>query len=530
MNDKYIDIGTIVVYCLAVMGVGFWVGRRGKATSNDYFLAGRRLPWFAITASFVASGMSSEQMVGMVGQAYQHGLVLANWCWLFFPIYTLLIWVFLPLYLRNKISTMPEYLEKRYGATCRDVYALITVAVYVFVSLSTVMFAGGFVMQDMLGLPLRWGIICLALVGGLYTIYGGLASVVWTDVIQFLVLFGGSIVLFILGLQAVDGGWSTMINAAPPSRAHLVQPLDHPLIPWPALLIVPLTSGLWYSCTNQSLIQRCLAARSEWDTRMAIIAAGAVALIRPIVEVFPGMLAYNLYKLEKPDLALTTMIKNLVPVGARGLILAAFLAAVISTINALINSTTTIITLDLYRKHVNRSAGEARLVSIGKRIGIVVLIVAMFWAPQVGRFPSIFEYFQKFIIYLATPVAVVFLTGVLWKRATRQAALVVMVCGIPMSFLLEQILPTVWPALASNGGVSFFYLGAVTWLVCVPLMIAISLFTPAPRAGEVESLVWNRATAQLPAAERIGLPLYKRPWPWWLLVGVLCAGLYIVYW
>lgn len=516
-----LDSSIIIFYCLVILVLGVYISRSKKRTTHEYFQAGGKLPWFIVGASFVATGMNTEQLVGMVGMGYEHGLVIANWDWLFFPIYTLLIWVFLPIYLRGKVSTIPEYLENRFHPSCRNILAVVVVLGYVFINLSTVFYAGGLIIQEIIGFPIVWAIVGLALIAAVHTTLGGLETVAWINLLQFFILLIGGILLFSFGLHTMDGGVAEMIGSDP-ARSHLIQPASHPLIPWTSLIIAVVTVGIWYSCTNQFLVQQCLGAKSEWDARMGIILAGFVTFFRPVVEVFPGLIAHHLYDLDKPDLAFTTLLQDVVPAGIRGIIVAGILAAILSTIESILNATSTIFTLDIYKKIVHKSASQKQLVSVGRITMLTVTIIAAAWAPQIGGFESIFVYFQKFISYLATPMAAVFLMGMLWRRTTWQAALTVMIVGIPISFFLEAfVLPE---------GFNFFNLVGVTWVICVAILIVISLLTKAPSKEATTGTLWNKSMLSLPQAEGTRMPLHRRPSFWWGGVTILWVLLYIILW
>jgi SSS family solute:Na+ symporter len=520
MMGNMIDPTILVIYLVIILGVGVYFGRKKKETSADYFKAEKKLPWFVIGASFVATGMNTEQMVGMVGMAYKHGIVVANWDWIFFPIYTLLIWVFLPIYLRGRVSTIPEYLENRFNPACRNVLAIVVVLGYVFINLSTVLYAGALIIERLIGFPLLWGILALALIAVIHVALGGLETVAWVNLLQFGILICGGFLLFLLGLNATGMSWSEVVGDDP-IRASLIQPINHPIIPWTAVVICPFTVGIWYSCTNQFLVQQCLGAKKEWDARMGIVLAGFVTIFRPLIEIFPGMIAHKLFVLENPDHAFAALIDEVIPVGLKGIVVAGILAAVLSTIESILNATSTVFTLDIYKKFFDKTAVDKKLVRVGRITMIAVMLIAVCWAPQISKFGSIFEYFQKFVAYIASPMAAVFLMGMLWKRTNSTAAITVMVVGIPISFVLEKILPA---------DMNFFNLAAITWAICIVLLAVISLATKAPGREKIEGMLWHKSMLKLLQAEGGSVSFYKAPWFWWTFVGVIVAAIYVVYW
>ena len=516
-----VDVAVFLLFIGVILGVGLWAGRREGKSALDYFLAGNRLPWYAIGASYVASNLSSEQMIGILGQSYNHGIVMANWAWRVFPIYTFMIWVFLPFYLRNRVTTMPEFLERRFGPACRDLFALITVGGYIAINLSTVLYGGGLVMHDLLGYRLESCIWAIAIVAGIYTVYGGLAAVVWTDLPQSIILFGGGFLLFFLGLNQVEGGWSALM-VRHPDRFHLIQPTSHPLIPWPALLITLPTLSLYYSCTNQFIVQRCLGARTEWDARMGVILAGFLNIAGAVAIVLPGIVAFDLFpNLRHPDLAFSTLLKYVAPVGLRGIIIAGLLGAILSTTDSLVNSTSTVLTFDIYKRWIHRGASEDQMVLFGRITTVLILAGAALWAPSVRGFGSIFEYFQRFVTYMSTPFAAVFLIGVMWRRINSAGAMAALLIGIPTSFILEKyVLPP---------GFNFFNLSGITWAICVAVMTAVSLLTPPPSREKTEGLIWSLSYAKLRDVDR-AIPRYKSVVFWWLVLGGTSAVLYAVFW
>ena len=516
-----IDIAVFLMVLGVTFGIGIWASRRENKSPMDYFLAGHRLPWYAIGTSYVASNLSSDQMIGMVGQAYNHGIVLANWQWRVFPIYTFMIWIFLPFYLRNRVSTMPEFLERRFNPACRDFFALITAGGYIAINLSSVLYGGGLVMHDMLGFSLVSCIWVIAIVAGIYTAYGGLSAVVWTDLPQSIILFGGGFLLFFLGLGYVDGGWTGLMDRYP-EKFHLIQPADHPLIPWPALLITLPTLSLYYSCTNQFIVQRCLGARSEWDARIGVILAGFLNIAGVVAIVLPGIVAFDLFPdLAHFDLAFSTLLKSVAPIGLKGLIVAGLMGAILSTIDSLVNSTSTVLTFDIYKRWIHTSASETQMVRFGRVSTVVILAGAAYWAPNVQDFGSLFEYFQRFVTYISTPFAAVFLIGVMWRRINSAGAIAALVIGIPTSFILEQyVLPP---------GFNFFNLSGITWVICVAVMTGVSLMTEPPDEEKTRGLIWSLSYATRSETNEV-IPIYKSVVFWWLMLGGVSAVLYAFFW
>jgi len=565
-----VDFAVFAGYFVAIVAIGFLAARKEKATVSDYFLAGNRLPWYAMGASIVAAGISSEQFVGEVGYAYRIGMPVANWEWLVFPALTVMLWVFIPIYFRNRISTMPQYLECRFGSRARTLYAYLSVASYVFANFALVFYTGGFALNLMWGVNKIAAIWILALATGAYTIYGGLISVAWTNFFQCLLLLGGGVYVFFAGMHAV--GWDFAAVLGQGQQAHLIAPADHPDVPWTALIILGLSTNLWYYATNQYINQRCLAARSEWDAKMGILFAGGIQLILPLATCFPGMI-YRVINpaLENPDAAYPGIVAAVVPAGFRGLVAAAVMAAIMSTIAGLVNSISTIVTLDIFRPWKGKDWSEARLVRFGQWAGGVGLLVGALISPIVMHWTSIFRYCQDLWAPMAAPIVTVFVAGALYRPAKERGAVACLwlaILTVPLTFL-KQILADrglhFMPANLENSlvfaGVVFLAsaafivtfstripaLGAlaITLVLSVPI-VAVGVLSPVaiavivavfvlaafgsliPRARAVLPAQWDFSMLSLPAVER--RRWYANLWLWWILTMVCITAIYVHFW
>lgn len=342
-----IDLTIFVLYFVGIVAQGVWLARREKATSRDYFLAGDRLPWYAIGASVLASNISSEHFVGMVGWAYVHGMVIANFEWGAWLTWSLALWFFLPYYLRGRISTMPEFLERRYGSACRYLLSITSIITYVTALEGGVLYAGAKALQVFFGMELHWGVLVLAVATALYTIGGGLLSVVWTDAVQCLIFLVGGAVVSILGLAKVGGLGALMQQL--PEQFHIYH-LSHEKCPILAYYICSLFVGAYYISSNQFMIQRCLGARSDWDGRMGLLFSNYLKLFMPFIVVLPGIIAFKLFPgMRDPDQAYPTLVSQVLSPGLVGLIMAALAAAIMSTLSSAANSASTLLTLDILR-------------------------------------------------------------------------------------------------------------------------------------------------------------------------------------
>ncbi|MFB3902367.1 MAG: SLC5 family protein [Acidobacteriota bacterium] len=445
MELTSIDIIIFLSFLVAVVGVGFWVGRKQEATVDEYFLAGNRIPWFAIGFSIIAASISTEQFLGEVGFAYRYGLAVANWEWANFIAQLVLAFIFIPVFLRLRILTIPEYLACRYDDRCRTLFAILLVLSYAFINLAGVLYLGGFAIEVLFGFD-KWSAIwVLAAIAGAYTIYGGLTSVVWTDLLNGGILLGGGVLVFVLGVLAVPGGMSEILGSG--DRAHLMLPASHPELPWTAILALAFCTNIFYYCTNQYINQRCLASRTQWDARMGVIFASFLGLPLALAVTFPGMIGYALNpSLEVADQAYPYVVSRLVPAGLRGVVFAALTGAVLSTIASLVSSSASIITINLYQRFVNASASDRQMIRVGRYSGLAILLVGALWTPVVQRFELVFAYFQECWVFFSAPIAVVFLAGILWKRATASAAFYTLLLGFPMLalvFVRRELFPQV---------------------------------------------------------------------------------------
>jgi solute:Na+ symporter, SSS family len=543
-----ISLTVFILYFIIIVLVGILVARNKKNTVEQYFLAGREVPWYAVGLSYIGSNISTEHFIGMVGAAYFYGILPANWEWLTVVSFTILIWLFLPYYYRSKLYTVPEFLERRFDFRTRFILSSMLIIQGVFVVLAGALYAGGKIINELFfqnielfntnpEYGLITGIIIIAAATGAYCVYGGLLSVIWTDVIQVIVMFiGAGIILFLANDKA--GGLYSAINAniaASPARMSLLQPATNDFAPWTGIFSFWFTVCLWAVATKQYYVQRCLAAKSEWDARMGVIFAGFIKIILPFFVVIPGILAFAIYGegMERDGVYLT-LIKDLFPVGLQGLMLAAMASAVMSTISSVLNSSSTMFSLDIYRRFINKNSSENDLVKFGRWTTTTFLILATIWAPNIAKFGrGLFIYIQDMSAYIAAPIIVIFTLGILWKRATANAATATLIFGIVLSLLLKLL------CVAFSGYTeasfyniiiwldSFLNRTFVSWVACMVFMIVLSYFTKPPEAQKTKGgIIWNWKYAVLPEAEKQTIPFYKSLELWTV---ILLISFFIVY-
>ncbi|PIE88614.1 MAG: sodium/glucose cotransporter [Bacteroidetes bacterium] len=461
-SNSFVTIDYVIffAYIVVIIFTGLWVSRSKKKerTSRDYFLADKSLTWWAIGASLIAANISAEQMIGMSGSGFAIGLGIASYEWMAAVTLILVGKFFLPIFIEKKIYTMPQFLEKRYDGRVRTAMAVFWLLVYVFVNLTSVLYLGALAMNTIMGVPMLWGIIGLALFAAVYSIYGGLKSVAWTDVIQVVVLMGGGLITVWLALDAVaDGagplkGFGLLLEKAP-GKFDMILAKDHPHYgDLPGLGVI--IGGMWianisYWGFNQYIIQRGLAAKSVREAQRGVLFAGYLKLIIPLIVVIPGIAAFVLTQgdpsiINPPDEAYPWLLHNFVPAGIKGLAFAALTAAIVSSLASMLNSASTIFTMDIYTNYIVRDADEKRLVRVGRLTSITALLLAVLTArPLLGGLDQAFQYIQEFTGFVTPGVCAIFLMGFFWKKTSANAALWSAILTIPLSFVFKWG----WPSL-----------------------------------------------------------------------------------
>ncbi|MHB0998631.1 MAG: sodium:solute symporter family transporter [Armatimonadota bacterium] len=535
-----IDLAIIIGSLILVITVGLLASRNQEKTAKGYFLASGKMPWYIIGAAFVSTSVSSEQIVGTVGQAYSTGMGVANWEWWSMPVYSLLIVFFIPMFLRSKISTVPEFLTRRFGPLCGNIYSWIMLVAYILVFLVPVLYGGSLAFSELIGVHFQIVLWATVILVGLYAIKGGLSSVMWTDAVQCAMLVGGGLILYFIALDKIPGGWSAMV-ASNPERFHLAHPATDPVSPFLGIILGTFGVFIFYQAANQVMIQRVLGARSMWDGMMGIVFAGFINLIRPLVTCFLGFIVFHWINvmheapaLAKGDLAFPFALKEFAPDwGIRGIILAGFLAAVMSTISALANSTATIFSLDVYHKVINKNADEKKLVAVGRLAAGIALVTAAIIAPIVSNI-GIFKYFQMGVTYLAVPFITVIIFGLLWKRANYQAAVFGLIGGI--AILIAVIAAN--SALMKSGyfasvglpdGLHWIYQGFIAQVFIAIGMTIVTLVTPAAPEEKWKPFVWTPGHFKALNAELAG-PWYKNVYMWFGVFAAIWITLYVIFW
>ena len=505
-----IDWIFVILYLLVIAAISVWSIRKSKETASDYFLANRNLGWFVIGASILASNVGSEHIVGLAGSAARSGTVLGHYE-LHSYIVLILGWVFVPFYMRSMVYTMPEFLERRYNPQARRLLSIIQLLSYVITKASVTIFAGALVFHQFLGVDFWTGAIILVVVTGVYTIFGGLHAVMYTEAIQAIVLLFGSAILLFFGLKEV-GGWHTLIASLPKEKLNMFPPLSDKEYPWLGILIASPIVGLWYWCTDQHIVQRCLAGRNEQEARRGTIFAAYLKLLPFFIFLIPGLIAYVLHaqgklQLDDTNAAFPTMVKTIMPVGLRGLLAGGLLAALMSSLASVYNACSTLYTMDIYKKS-HPDASEKQLVKVGRIATGIVVLLGMAWIPMMGRIPgSLYDYLQSVQSYLAPPIAAVFLFGVFFKRLNAKGAYASMVIGflLGVTKLTMQLFRDNFPVdglLYKFASMNFLYFCIDLFIVSILILVIVSLTSPAPDEEQIKGLTFSTTVATDKAASR----------------------------
>ncbi|MGB5499350.1 MAG: sodium/sugar symporter [Maribacter sp.] len=460
------DYFIFITYALLILGVGLWVSRDKKGhqkNAEDYFLASKSLPWWAIGASLIAANISAEQFIGMSGSGFASGLAIASYEWMAAITLIIVGKYFLPIFIEKGLYTIPEFVEKRFSTNLKTILAIFWIGLYVFVNLASVLYLGSLALETIMGIPMMYGVIGLALFAAAYSLYGGLSAVAWTDVIQVVFLILGGLATTYLALNTVSGGegifagLKTVYEAAPDRFVMILDESNPEYKNLPGIAV--LVGGLWvanlyYWGFNQYIIQRTLAAKSLKEAQKGILLAAFLKLVIPLIIVVPGIAAYvmindpeimarlgaagleNLPSLEQADKAYPWLLQFL-PTGMKGVAFAALAAAIVSSLASMLNSTSTIFTMDIYRQYINKNANDKSTVNMGRISAGVALIIACIMAPLLGGIDQAFQFIQEYTGIVSPGILAIFLLGLFWKKTTNKAAIVGALVSIPIAMYFK---------------------------------------------------------------------------------------------
>jgi SSS family solute:Na+ symporter len=514
------------LFCLGLVAIIIWVARQKDQTSTDYFLAGRDATWLAIGSSIFASNIGSEHLVGLAGAGASSGMAMAHWemhGWLIL----ILGWFFVPFYARSGVFTMPEFLEKRYNRGSRSVLSIISLVSYVFTKVAVTVYAGGIVFKQVFGIESIFGIdffwisaVGLVILTGIYTTLGGMKAVLWTSVLQTPILLIGSLAVLVIGLIKL-GGWSEMmricqavpVNADGNTMTELMRSANDPEYPWTGVILGSAIIGFWYWCTDQYIVQRVLSGRNQQESRRGAILGAAFKLTPVFIFLIPGMIAYSLnakgiINLPNSDSAFSVLVKELLPLGFKGLVVGGILAALMSSLASLFNSSATLFTVDFYQKY-RPEAPEKELVKVGRIATVVVVILGILWIPVMkGLGKVLYAYLQDVQSLLAPGIAAVFLLGIASKKTTPAAGLIGLITGFVLG-MTRLALKIFSGGLDPDGLVSRVFLKPnwlhyeiVLFFLVIAVMIVASMMTPKADPVKIKGLYFGSATAEEKAITR----------------------------
>jgi SSS family solute:Na+ symporter len=560
-----LDWIVIGVFTLALIGIILWVVKSKQNSSADYFLGGRDATWIAIGASIFASNIGSEHLIGLAGTGAASGMAMAHWeiqGWMIL----LLGWVFVPFYSRSMVYTMPEFLERRYNPQSRTILSVISLISYVLTKVAVTVYAGGLVFQQVFGIEELWGIdffwiaaIGLVLITALYTVFGGMKSVLYTSVLQTPILLLGSIVILVLGLKEL-GGWdelmriagATTVNDYGNTMTELMRNNGDPDYPWLGALLGSAIIGFWYWCTDQFIVQRVLSGKNQKEARRGTIFGAYLKLLPVFLFLIPGMIAFALHQkylgdggflpmladgtTVNADAAFPTLVAKLLPAGVKGLVVCGILAALMSSLASLFNSSAMLFTIDFYKRFKPKTS-EKRLVVIGQIATVVIVILGILWIPIMKSVGDVlYTYLQDVQSVLAPGIAAAFLLGVTWKRASAKGGMWGLISGMVIG--LTRLGAKVFYSNTDvvGGGLFKYLFYDMNWLFfcgwmflfCMLVVFFVSLATKAPSAEKIQGLVFGTATKEQKAETRAS-------WNRWdiihscIILGITVA-FYIYFW
>lgn len=562
---QLLDWIVIALFFVALVGIIWWVVRQKQNNAADYFLGGKDATWIAIGASIFASNIGSEHLIGLAGSGAASGMAMAHWeiqGWMIL----ILGWVFVPFYSRSMVYTMPEFLERRYNSASRTILSLISLISYVLTKVAVTVYAGGLVFQQVFGIDTLWGIdffwiaaIGLVLITALYTIFGGMKSVLYTSVLQTPILLLGSLIILVLGLKEL-GGWDQMmsicsqvkVNEYGDTMTNLIRDNRDAQFPWLGALIGSAVIGFWYWCTDQFIVQRVLSGKNERESRRGTIFGAYLKLLPVFLFLIPGMIAFALHQQSgsflpllangnlNTDAAFPTLVAKLLPAGVKGLIVCGILAALMSSLASLFNSSAALFTIDFYQRY-RPNTDPKKLVRIGQAATVVIVALGILWIPIMRSIGDVlYLYLQDVQSVLAPGIAAAFLMGICWKRTSAQGGMWALISGLVIGLcrlgakIYYSNAGVVPGGDTSNWFQYLFYdcnwLFFCGWMLvfCLVVAIVVSLFTQKPDEAKIQGLVFGTSTAEQRAATRAN-------WNHWdiihtvIILGITVA-FYIYFW
>ena len=560
---QVLDWIVIGLFCFGLIAIIWWVMRQKQNNAADYFLGGKDATWVVIGASIFASNIGSEHLIGLAGAGASSGMAMAHWeiqGWMIL----ILGWVFVPFYSRSMVYTMPEFLERRYNPASRTILSFISLISYVLTKVAVTVYAGGLVFQQVFGIDTIWGIdffwiaaIGLVVITAFYTIFGGMKSVLYTSVVQTPILLLGSLIILVLGLKAL-GGWEQMmeickmqtVNEYGDTMVNLIRDNRDPDYPWLGALIGSAVIGFWYWCTDQFIVQRVLSGKDQKESRRGTIFGAYLKLLPVFLFLIPGMIAFALsrqgivvngqvFHLSTPDAAFPTLVARLLPAGVKGLIVCGILAALMSSLASLFNSSAALFTIDFYQRF-KPNTSQKKLVAIGQAATVIIVLLGILWIPVMRSVGDVlYNYLQDVQSVLAPGIAAAFLMGIAWKRTSAQGGMWGLIAGLVIGitrlgakiyYSNATLLPTEhhsWFQYLFYDCNWLFFCGWML-LFCMAVVFVVSIFTKAPSETKIRGLVFGTSTPE----QRLET---RQSWGAWdiinscIIVGITIA-FYVYFW
>ncbi len=515
---KAIDFFVVIVYIIVLIGIGLYVSFVKKKKSNEnLFLAGHSLGWGSIGLTMWGTNVGPSMLIASASIGYTTGVVAGNFGWFAFVFIFLLAMVFAPRYLNTKVQTLPEFMGKRFGQSTRNILAWYSLATILISWLALTLFAGGILVGQILNLPLWLSVLILVVIAAFFTIAGGLEAIAYTNVFQMILLIGVSLSLTIIGLHKA-GGILNVYNNTPPQYWNLLLPKSDPNYPWIAIILGYPIMGVWFWCTDQSMVQSVLGAKSLKHGQLGANFTGWLKILDVALFIIPGITCLVLFpNLSNPDEAYMTMVTRLLPHGMIGMVMAVLIAALVSTIDSALNSLSTVFTMDIYLKKHNPNASQKEIIKIGRIVTFIGAIIAIFLTLGINSIKglNLFDVFQSVLGFIAPPMSVVFLFGTFWKKTTTKAANFILFAGTIISlgtgllyFITKESIN--WP--------HYLLISFYLFVILSILMVIITLATATPETEKINKLDFSN----LPKSS-------KGVWISWILLIITMVGLYILF-
>ena len=516
-----IDIAIIIGYFVLVLGIGFWIARKTE-TGEDLFLGGRSFGWGLIGLSLFASNISSSTLIGLSGAAYTTGIVNSVYEWMSGIPLIIAAMIFIPLYLQSRITTIPEYLERRFDRRSQLFFSGVSIFATIMIETAGALYAGTLVLQAFFPSLGMWQTaLGLALIAGAYTASGGLKAVVYTDAIQAVILIIGCSVLTWILFEKVDFDWARVVATAPEGHFSVVRPLDDPGLPWPGLLMGVPFMGFWYWSTNQYIIQRALGARDLNQARWGLVLAGFLKIIPLFIMVIPGAIALTVYPdIPNGDAVFPFLVTNVLPVGLVGLVLAGLISAILSSVDSALNSSSTLVVIDFIKPN-KPDLTDKDIAKYGRITTLVLMVIAASWAPQIANFTGLWDYLQQMFSIVVPPIAIIFLVGVFFKRGNGDGAFWTLVSGTALGVLLFILSENdMWHIhYTMNVGVSLLFSAIV--------FVVVSLLTKPPTKDQIEMYTYRKG---LVGEGMENMPWYKDYRTHMIVLVALILYILVVFW